>query len=75
VIHLPADQLPAKRTFAIAVGMSALCHKRTFRPLLDIIVGEQVCSSSWNITRETSPPRILASGSGRRRAAGDDVAR
>src|SRR5215472_17326101 len=30
--------------------MSALCQKRTFRPLLDIIVGGQGCSSSWSIT-------------------------
>src|SRR5262249_174063 len=35
--------------------MSALCQKQTFRLLLDIIVGGQGCSSSWSITRETSP--------------------
>ena len=49
--------------------MSALCQKRTFRPLLGIIVGGQGCSSSWSITRETSPPKISASGSGHCRAA------
>src|SRR6516225_3474895 len=46
----------------------ALCQKRTFRPLLDIIVGGQGCSSSWSITRETSPSPILVSHSRRRRA-------
>jgi len=38
--------------------MSALCQKRTFRLLLDII-GGQGCSSSWSITREISPPAFL----------------
>jgi hypothetical protein len=32
---------------------------------LDIIVGGQGCSSSWSITRETSPPAISAPGRGR----------
>jgi tripartite-type tricarboxylate transporter receptor subunit TctC len=43
--------------------------EQTFRPLLGIIVGGQGCSSSWSITRETSPPQILASGSQCGRAA------
>src|SRR5215472_7459192 len=43
------------------VAMSAVCQKQTFRLLLDIIVGGQGCSSSWSITRETSPSPILAS--------------
>jgi tripartite-type tricarboxylate transporter receptor subunit TctC len=50
--------------------MSALCQKQTFRPLLDIIAGGQGCSSSWSITRETSPQAISASGSGRCHAVG-----
>src|SRR6516162_24425 len=50
--------------------MSALCQKQTFRPLLDIIVGGQGCSSSWSITRETSAPEFLASGRRRCGAAG-----
>ena len=50
--------------------MSALCQKQTFRPLLDIIVSGQGCSSSWSITHETSPSPISASGSRRCRAAG-----
>src|SRR5262252_4818897 len=41
--------------------MSALCQKETFRPLLGIIFGGQGCSSSWSITRETSPSEIPAS--------------
>src|SRR6516162_2438109 len=45
--------------------MSALCQKQTFRLHLDIIVGGQGCSSSWSITRETSPPAISAPGRGR----------
>src|SRR5262249_54862669 len=45
--------------------MSALCQKQTFRPLLDIIVGGQGCSSSWSITHETSPQTISASCSRR----------
>src|SRR6516164_4408733 len=50
--------------------MSALCQKRTFRLLLDIIVGGQGCSSSWSITRETSPPKAISVfRRGRRRAA------
>src|SRR5215468_1455472 len=49
------------------VAMSALCQKQTFRLLLDIIVGGQGCSSSWSITRETSPSPILASDRSRRR--------
>jgi hypothetical protein len=53
--------------------MSALCQKRTFGPLLDIIVSGQGCSSSWGITRETSPSPISASGS-RRYAARDCLA-
>jgi len=46
---------PRKRTLQRAIGMSALCQKQTFGPLLDIIVSGQGCSSSWSITRETSP--------------------
>src|SRR5262249_39593698 len=46
--------------------MSVLCQKQTLRLLLDIIVGGQGCSSSWSITRETSPSPISASGSVRR---------
>src|SRR6516164_5573306 len=61
---------PQKRTLIERVRMSALCQKRTFRLLLDIIVGGQGCSSSWCITRETSPPEFSASGCGRCCAAG-----
>src|SRR6516164_4067923 len=61
---------PQKRTLGLNRVMSALCQKQTFRPLLDIIVGGQGCSSSWSITRETSPQTISASGSGHRRAPG-----
>src|SRR4029077_6366445 len=57
---------PQKRTLRSASRMSALCQKQTFRTLLDIIVGGQGCSSSWSITRETSPSPISASGSVRR---------
>jgi hypothetical protein len=46
---------PEKQTFVSAFVMSALGQKQTFRLLLDIIVGGQGCSSSWSITRETSP--------------------
>ena len=45
---------PQKRTLELSGVMSALCQKRTFRPLLGIVVGGQGCSSSWSITRETS---------------------
>src|SRR5215471_4594286 len=61
--------LGQKRTWFSAVVMSALCQKKTFRLLLDIIVGGQGCSSSWSITRETSPSPILASDRSRRRVA------
>ena len=61
---------PQKRTSELSREMSALCQKRTFRLLLDIIVGGQGCSSSWSITRETSPPAISAPGRGRCCAAG-----
>src|SRR5262245_17025514 len=53
--------IPQKQTFVRALGTSALCQRQTFRPLLDIIVGGQGCSSSWTITRETSPLQILTS--------------
>src|SRR5262249_11248292 len=56
-------------------GMSALCQKQTFRRLLDIIVGGQGCSSSWSITRETSPSEFLASGRRCCRAAGSSAHR
>ena len=36
---------PQKRTSLTTTEMSALCQKQTFRPLLDIIVGGQGCSS------------------------------
>src|SRR6516162_2124395 len=39
-----------KRTLLIATRMSAMCQKQTFKPLFDIIVGGQGCSSSWSIT-------------------------
>jgi hypothetical protein len=62
-----SDLLRVQRSLSLlsAITMSALCQKQTFRPLLDIIVGGQACSSSWSITRETSPPTFPASGSGR----------
>src|SRR5262249_16506230 len=55
--------------------MSALGQKRTFRLLLNIIVGGQGCSSSWSITRETSPSPILASHRRRCRAPSRDAHR
>ena len=61
---------PQKQTFVAATGMSALCQKQTFSLRLDIIVSGQGCSSSWSITRETSPSSILASHSKRCRAVG-----
>src|SRR5262249_49311088 len=61
---------PRKRTSVECFGMSAKCQKQTFKLLLDIIVGGQGCSSSWSITRETSPPEFLASGRRRCCAAG-----
>src|SRR5262249_35052157 len=59
---------PQKQTLELSREMSALCQKRTFRLLLNIIVGGQGCSSSWSITRETSPSPILASHRRRCRA-------
>src|SRR6516162_7098454 len=44
---------PRKRTLELSRVMSALCQKRTFRPLFDIIVGGQGCQ-----VRGASPVKL-----------------
>src|SRR6516164_2459660 len=69
-LRLPLGVTTNKAALTGSPRMAAPCQKQTFRLLLDIIVGGQGCSSSWSITRETSPPEFLASGRRRCRAAG-----
>jgi hypothetical protein len=67
----PCPLCPQKRTCAAQLGMSALGQKRTSAPFASTgSSGRMLSLARLGARHETSPPRILASGSGCCRPAG-----